>query len=153
MSARPRILIVGQAPGPTPSTSRRALDGRCGRRLERLMGIPEGALPRVARTVNLLPEWPGRSPSGKGDRFPVAEASQVAATLMLRGVVLFAGRGVAAAFGVRAPFFRWLRLGSARVAVVPHPSGISRWWNDPRNQDTAARFFRALVRGRAAVGA
>jgi hypothetical protein len=33
----------------------------------------------------------------------------------------------------------------ARWAVLPHPSGISHWWNDPANVEAAARFLRDLV--------
>jgi hypothetical protein len=34
----------------------------------------------------------------------------------------------------------------ARFAVFPHPSGVSHFWNDPRDRARAARFMRALVR-------
>lgn len=31
-----------------------------------------------------------------------------------------------------------------RVAVVPHPSGVNRWWNEPANVEAAGRFLREL---------
>lgn len=31
-----------------------------------------------------------------------------------------------------------------RAAVVPHPSGVNRWWNDPANRDRAREFFAEL---------
>lgn len=123
------------------------MDGPSGRRLERLLGIEEGQLHRAARVVNLIPWWPGPSASGKGDRFPSSSARLAASRVRLRGTVLLAGRGVARAFGVRAPFFEWARVGPARVAVIPHPSGVSRWWNEPANLERAERFMRAITGG------
>lgn len=34
----------------------------------------------------------------------------------------------------------------ARYAVFPHPSGVSRWWNDRKNHEAAARFLGDLAR-------
>lgn len=34
----------------------------------------------------------------------------------------------------------------ARYAVFPHPSGVSRWWNDRKNREAAARFLGDLAR-------
>lgn len=60
--------------------------------------------------------------------------------------MLLAGKGVARAFGVGdARFFEWLDLGGAMVAVIPHPSGISHWWNAPANRKKAARFMRGAI--------
>lgn len=33
----------------------------------------------------------------------------------------------------------------ALYALFPHPSGISHWWNDARNERAARRFMRELV--------
>ena len=60
--------------------------------------------------------------------------------------VLLAGRGVAGAFGVDLPFFLWAEERGMMVAVVPHPSGVSRWWNDPANERRARRFLRGEAR-------
>lgn len=33
-------------------------------------------------------------------------------------------------------------------AVIPHPSGVNRWWNDPLNENEAREFLRSLVNDR-----
>lgn len=33
----------------------------------------------------------------------------------------------------------------ARFAVMPHPSGVSRWWNAPAHVEEAGAFMRALA--------
>lgn len=141
-------MIVGQAPGPR-TDPRRPLDGPSGRRLERLAGLPPGALPARAEVVNLLRRWPGRS-SGNGDAFPAAEAGAAARRLLrrLRGrTVVLLGLGVARAFSARAEWFAWQRLpGGVLAAVAPHPSGVNHWWNDAGNVRRAARFFKRLLR-------
>jgi hypothetical protein len=77
----------------------------------------------------------------------MAAARVAAARMRPRGRVLLLGRGVATAFGqARRPILQWFDLRGARAAVFPHPSGISHWWNDPRNVARARRFLRALLR-------
>jgi hypothetical protein len=109
-----------------------------------MCGLPLDAFLARFERVNLLPAFPGKA--GKGDRFPRAAARQAALALLpaLQGrrAVLLGGR-VAAAFGLpRAPLLVWQPLAGGEVAVAPHPSGINRWWNDPRNVRRAKRFWR-----------
>lgn len=140
------LTIIGQAPSRT-SDPRRALRGRSGAALARLLGIDPAALGLVIRRRNLLSAFPGRV--GKGDRFPLAAARRAAARVRGRRLVLL-GYGVAAAFGVprRTPPLVWVWLDGAhprRVAIIPHPSGINRWWNAPANRRRAAAFLQAAV--------
>jgi len=62
--------------------------------------------------------------------------------------VLLGGKVAAAFYMHRRPLFRWLdEFGDgALVAVAPHPSGVSRWWNDPANLRRARRFWHKLAR-------
>ncbi len=107
--------------------------------------MDEGELRRLARLVNLLGDWPGAA--GKGDAFPMREAKARASRMRLRGTVLFCGRGVASAFGVDEPYFEWFPLRGSRVAIIPHPSGISHWWSDPANVARAGAFLSGLLGG------
>jgi chorismate mutase len=143
---RRMVTLIGQAPSRSAG-SRRAFDGRSGRRLALFLGVDPSMLPRLARLRNLLPAWPGPASGAKGDAFPSAAARSAAGSMRLRGTVLLAGRGVARAIGVRAPFFEWVELRGCRAAVIPHPSGVSRWWNDPRNAARARRFLRRAIIG------
>lgn len=145
------MIIVGQAPGPNTDPAQ-PLSGPSGRKLASLCGMTlDEFLTRFER-VNLLADYPGRC--GKGDAFPAAFAKQAALDIRelvaSRDVVMMLGLGVARAFNLRRPeFFKWTRLSRdcGHVVVVPHPSGISHWWNEPRNVTRAAKFWRALAEG------
>jgi len=144
-----RPLIVGAAPSRT-SNPRKPLSGTSGRRLAALCGLSFPAFLRAFERVNLLDCYPGRR-GDKGDELPrfVARLSACNLTprLRQRRTVLL-GRGVARAFHMHdRPFFVWHDdIGDgALVAVAPHPSGVSLFWNDAENVDAARRFWRALA--------
>ncbi|HUT60648.1 MAG TPA: hypothetical protein VNA25_22615 [Phycisphaerae bacterium] len=62
-----------------------------------------------------------------------------------RGPLVLLGKRVAAAFGVDPEYFRWSEVRGVRVAVMPLPSGVNLWWNDPEHRRDAANFLRGLV--------
>lgn len=132
------MTVVGQAPGPNTDPAE-PLSGASGRRLAALCG---SAFP--FERVNVLDAWPGRC--GKGDAFPKPVRSPLVRSLAAGGAdhrVVLLGRSVASLFGLAAvPWFEW----RGRFVVVPHPSGISHWWNDPANVERARRFWWALAR-------
>lgn len=157
-----RPLLIGQAPSRTATG--RAFDGPngSGARLSRLLGRP---LLDAVDAINLLDRWPGKK--GKGDAFPAGTARRAALRLapslrndVRRGrgrAVIFVGRGVAAAFGESTRCnatgrlyclgWHWSEHGF-RYAILPHPSAVNRWWNDPKNVARARRFLRAAVAGK-----
>lgn len=98
---------------------------------------------------NVLPAFPGKA--GKGDAFPAAFARTNAARMRLpRGLpVLLMGRGPARALGVAAPYLVGTVLRGRRAVVVPHPSGVNRWWNDPANAARATAVLRSIAAGAA----
>ena len=142
-------LIVGMAPGHGDSS--KPIEGRIGRHLAQLSGMPyEEFLERTER-VNLVEH---DVPRGS---WPTEEARARAKVLVQlfvpKRIVLLLGRPVAQAFGLGAlDYFSPTRaslLGSsspAIVYVVPHPSGLNRWWNDPANVAQARRFLVGVWR-------
>lgn len=143
---RSPILFVGQAPG-HGGDGRPPFLGRVGRRLSSLARLPESDFRRRARFANVLSLWPGKS--GKGDAFPAGLAREAAARFRFRDGerVVLAGMAVARAFRLNPrPLLTWRPFGPATVAVLPHPSGVNRWWNDPRNVAAAGRFVRRALR-------
>lgn len=152
------VLLVGEAPGKGGRLGGPVLLGRIGRRLARLMGATEDQYRRRTRRVNLLTRWPGRA-SGNGSAWPVKRARRSARRMEDAGlfappdrIVILLGRRVAAAFGLGgAPWFTSFQMASsqgmpAEVVVAPHPSGASRWWNEPANVARARRFWRSVGR-------
>lgn len=139
-----RALIVGEAPART-TVGRPAFHGPTGRKIAALAGIAD--VRDGFDAVNLLDRWPGPS-VGKGSAFPLDRARAAAESLLPRVLsrsrVLLAGRRVASAFRLGGlEYLSWARLGpSTEVAVLPHPSGVNRWLNEPENVEALRRFLR-----------
>ena len=142
-----RILLIGQAPsrGGDPT---RPLEGKIGEKIASLAGMEFAQY--LARTdrMNVLDRWPGKN-GGKGDSFPMIAARCAAAgksSMLAERVVMFVGKASAAAFGLRTEYLTWSWSAelSCRFFILPHPSGIVRWWNDSTNVQQAAKFLREV---------
>lgn len=157
--AGPKFVLVGEAPTPDcadkPIAWLAPFGGSCrsGKLLCARSGwTPREYLKRLDRT-NILHE-----PIQMG--FNVERAKLNALRLLGEltparhaGLVIL-GRNAQRAFRWRGGV-DWLEWGWVRsaerdwpAAVVPHPSGRNRWWNDEDNQRAAREFFRALEDGR-----
>jgi uracil-DNA glycosylase len=134
---RDQVTFVGQAPSRT-SDPRQPLSGRSGRFLADLLGVGMETFLRYRR-VNLLDRWPGKN--GKGDAFPVAKAAK----RRFRGRVVVLGLKTASALGLEPAYFSPQTGLNAVFVVVPHPSGVNRWWNSSKNRQTARRSVRSFV--------
>ena len=137
-------LIVGQAPS-KDTDGRPPFSGRSGKRLAELLGVPHECLGELFDLANLVPTFPGKQ--GKGDAFPMDVARANAARLNPWGrpFVLLVGKQVAQACGFKhASYFDLLFMNNVSTFIVPHPSGVNRWWNDPANREKAEAFMRAL---------
>lgn len=145
------VVLIGQAPGRTSGAL--PFDGLSGDRLAQHMGLRNRLeLRHLVRCLNLLARYPGPSGKGKGDAFPHGRARSAARCLLASlpveqgQVVLLAGHDVGRACGVELPYLTWGRSAHGhRCAVIPHPSGINRWWNEAPNRDRFAAFVRPLL--------
>lgn len=142
-------------------------------RLRDLLGIQGvGEWLRTFDRSNVFDEVQPRS--GKGDFFSVARGRRELLTqwpmLVSRGYqgILVMGSRVSSALSwrdeqdtvlsaARLPVLEWRSaiphrsvcqgLGEhtrIRAAVVPHPSGVNRWYNEPENKRRAEAFLRSL---------
>lgn len=141
MDAPNRILIVGEAPG-------RHSGGLTRQRVSELAGAP---YEEWADWQNLIADYPGRG-AGKGSAWNVVAARRGVGELTPRLAgydhVILLGRRVAGVIipgGAGFPFFRWTDGHGTRLAVIPHTSGIVRFWNDPENVEAAQRFLAEIV--------
>ena len=137
---------MGQAPSRSSDASRPLEARLVKRRLLSLLGVGARGWSRILK-VNLVGSWPGKS--GKGDAFPMGEARASAELLRPRlagKTVLVLGLGTARALGLRARYLEWQDGGGFWAVVVPHPSGVNRWWNEPANRRTAREFLGRVVR-------
>jgi uracil-DNA glycosylase family 4 len=162
-----RILLVGQAPGPVEVDAERPFAGRAGRTLMRWFaraGFPDedDVRGRVYMT-SMTTCFPGKRAEGSGDRAPTPREVSLCApwldgvsSLLEPRLILpvgslalgrfLPGRSLDAAVG------RVFDAGGGEAALsspavpallpLPHPSGQSRWLNDP---ERVARLERAIA--------
>lgn len=145
-------ILLGQAPA--RSGDGRPFSGASGRKLCALTGLEYyDELAEAFDLRNLVTEVQMRKARSKGDLFPKATAREnwdkMKYRLPMDFVLLCAGRQVASIVGVgKEPFFsRTVRVFSVVgiVYVIPHPSGISHWWNDPQNVREAQAFLKRVI--------
>src|SRR5258708_26038018 len=157
---RDRGMIVGEAPGVVELTTRVPFSGRAGAELRRWLaraGIPEDELPyRTAITKC----FPGKAASGAGDRRPSppeialcgpwldAELALVRPEIIVLIGTLAIDRlwGKAPLSDVVGRSKRSPVLDDALLIPLPHPSGASRWLNEPRNKERLERGLPLLRR-------
>jgi uracil-DNA glycosylase len=142
-------FLVGQAPGPTERISRRPFSGRAGKELDRWMLRAGFQSPDEFRKLTyiaaLMRCFPGRNPTGTGDlRPPPAAIANCAHWLdaelrMLEPkVLILVGQMAINRFLGPGPLEARVgkTFGTNPVMVpLPHPSGTSRWLNDPANRE------------------
>jgi uracil-DNA glycosylase len=165
------FFLVGQAPGPVERESRRPFSGRAGKELDRWMLRAGFANPEEFRRLTyiaaLMRCFPGRNRAGTGDLKPPPPAVANCAhwldaelRILKPRVLILVGQLAIAGFLGPGPLEDRVghRFGERPVMVpLPHPSGQSRWLNDPANRERLAsalavvdqlRSSLALAQGR-----
>jgi uracil-DNA glycosylase family 4 len=163
-----RILLVGQAPGPVEHDQSRPFAGRAGRQLMRWLiraGFrdEDDVRDRIYMTA-MTTCFPGRRPDGAGDRRPSAAEVALCAPWLDSVIRLLEPRLIIPIGSLALERFlpgqrldtviskAWTATGveiqgrpAAEPALVPlpHPSGQSRWLNDPAR---VALLDRAILR-------
>ncbi len=152
---RPAYLF-GQAPGVVEGDERLPWRGRAGRTLRRWLELEEEDFYATFYCASVTRCYPGRAPSGRGDRTPTPREQELCEfwrdreleLLRPHLVVTVGGLALRRLLGLTAltPCVgeRYERDG-APVVPLPHPSGASGWLNDPANRERLARAT-ALVR-------
>ena len=151
--AAQRAYMFGQAPGAVEGVERRPWRGRAGVTLRRWLAMDEDEFYGTFYCASVTRCFPGRAPSGRGDRTPTPREQELCAFWRQWEFELLRPGLVVAVGGLS---IRWL-LGRARtldecvgerfdvdgraVVPLPHPSGRSTWLNDRANH---ARLERAI---------
>jgi uracil-DNA glycosylase len=158
-----RVMVIGQAPGHLSVERNLPFSGPGGRILQdwlvRAGFAPEDFRQRVY--ISALTRCdPGPSPRGGGDRKPSPAEVALCRPFLLgelelvrpRIVMLIGGMAIAAFLGPRrledvigTGEEQW----GVRLLPLPHPSGVSRWLNDPAHQALLTRALELLARWRA----
>jgi uracil-DNA glycosylase len=140
-----RAMIVGQAPGVVEGAERRPWRGRAGQTLRRWLGLEEEEFYATFYCVSATRCYPGRHPSGRGDRPATPRELELCRfwldweLRLLRPRVIVPVGGLAARrlLGVARLddcIGRRFEVGDAVAVPLPHPSGASGWLNSHENR-------------------
>lgn len=152
----PRLMLIGQAPGPVTDRKGYHFAGPAGRFLEiwfERAGFAPGYFREHVYLTSLTRCFPGKSPSGNGDRPPSRAEIALCRRFLERefelirpSVVLLVGKMAIDAFLGKQPLVntvgRVFDMDQRRFLPLPHASGVSRWLNEPANR---ARLDQALA--------
>ena len=148
-----RAYLLGQAPGIVEGMERRPWRGRAGATLRRWLQLDEDTFYETFYCAAVTRCYPGRAPSGRGDRMPTPQERRLCASwrehelrllrpdlvVTVGGVALYSLLGVSTLTDAIGKSFVH---GDAIVVPLPHPSGASGWLNDPTNR---ARLGKAIT--------
>ena len=152
-----RAYMYGQAPGVEEGKERLPWRGRAGRTLRRWLELDEDAFYATFYCASVTRCYPGRAPSGRGDRTPTPREQELCAfwrdweleLLRPKLIVTVGGLALRRLLGLpkltECVGVRYEREG-VPVIPLPHPSGASSWPNLPANRerlDQAVAFVHA----------
>jgi uracil-DNA glycosylase len=151
-----RAYMYGQAPGIVEGEERRPWRGRAGKTLRRWLELDEDEFYAAFYCASVTRCYPGRAPSGRGDRTPTPREQELCAfwreweLSILRPALIVPVGGLAikqllGLTGLASCIGRSYERDGATVVPLPHPSGASSWPNLPANRELTARAA-ALVR-------
>lgn len=151
-----RAYMYGQAPGIVEGEERRPWRGRAGQTLRRWLEMDDDEFYATFYCASVTRCYPGKPPSGRGDRTPTPEEQRLCSTwrehelrlLRPKLIVTVGGLAARALLGVRSVtecVGARYELDGAVAIPLPHPSGASSWLNVPANRARVAEAV-ALVR-------
>src|SRR3954471_9523869 len=154
-----RSYIFGQAPGIVEGQERRPWRGRAGRTLRRWLELGEDEFYDTFYCASVTRCYPGRAPSGRGDRTPAPREQELCAfwrrwelkLVQPQLIVTVGGLAARRLLGLAtvSDFVGKSYMVDDAIAIpLPHPSGASGWLNDRANR---ARLGKALMHVRREV--
>jgi uracil-DNA glycosylase len=151
-----RAYLFGQAPGIVEGEERLPWRGRAGRTLRRWLELEEDEFYATFYCASVTRCYPGRAPTGRGDRTPTPREQELCSFWCDRELELLRPRLIVTVGGLA--LLRLLGLASLTPAVgeryeldgtpvvpLPHPWGASGWLNDAANQERLVKAT-ALVK-------
>ena len=144
-----RAYMYGQAPGVVEGQERRPWRGRAGKTLRRWLELDEAEFYGAFYCASVTRCYPGRAPSGRGDRTPTPTEQELCSfwrdweLRLLRPQLIVPVGGLAIRHllglsGLADCVGRRYELDGAVVIPLPHPSGASSWLNAPANRELTA---------------
>jgi uracil-DNA glycosylase len=151
-----RAYMYGQAPGVVEGEERRPWRGRAGRTLRRWLEMDEDEFYATFYCASVTRCYPGRAPSGRGDRTPTPRERELCSfwrewelNLIRPELIVPVGglaiRELLGVSGLANCVGKRFELDGAVAVPLPHPSGASGWLNASANRELTARAAK-LVR-------
>jgi uracil-DNA glycosylase len=158
-----RAYLFGQAPGIVEGEERRPWRGRAGKTLRRWFEMDEDEFYATFHCASVTRCYPGRAPSGRGDRTPTPEEQRLCELWRDNELRLLRPKLVVTVGGLAARRLLGVKSVSECVGVrydvagavaipLPHPSGASSWLNDPGNRDRVQAAVGAIKELLATLG-
>ena len=152
------VMVVGQAPGHLSVERGMPFAGPGGVILDRWLqqaGFAAGALHREVYLSALTRCDPGKNPRGTGDRKPSPPELALCRPYLLRELELVRPQVILPVGGMAITAFlgpqrledvigEAFERNGALLVPLPHPSGVSRWLNDPAHQQLLIRALERL---------
>jgi uracil-DNA glycosylase len=140
-----RAYMFGQAPGVQEGRERLPWRGRAGKTLRRWLELDDDTFYATFYCASVTRCYPGRAPSGRGDRTPTPQEQELCAfwrdweleLIRPRLIVPVGGLAARRLLGVKSVsecVGARYELDDAVAIPLPHPSGASGWLNDPANR-------------------
>jgi len=154
--AQQPAYLFGQAPGVVEGEERLPWRGRAGRTLRHWLELGEDEFYATFYCASVTRCYPGRAPSGRGDRTPTRREQELCSFWRDRELELLRPRLIVTVGGLALRQLLGLaaltpcvgerhELDGTPVVPLPHPSGASGWLNDSANRERLVRAA-ALVR-------
>ena len=151
-----RAYLFGQAPGVVEGAERLPWRGRAGGTLRRWLELEQDEFYATFYCASVTRCYPGRAPSGRGDRTPTRREQELCSfwrdweleLLRPRLIVTVGGLALRRLLGLPSltpSVGECYELDGTPVVPLPHPSGASGWLNDPANRERLA-VAASLVR-------
>lgn len=150
-----RAYIHGQAPGVLEGEQRLPWRGRAGKTLRRWLELEEDEFYATFYCASVTRCYPGKATSGNGDRTPTPREQQLCSfwreweLSLIRPQLILAVGGLSAkrllgVTNLADSIGRRFDLDEAVAIPLPHPSGTSRWLNDPANRERLAEALTVV---------
>ena len=144
-----RAYLYGQAPGIVEGEQRLPWRGRAGATLRRWLELDEPEFYATFYCASVTRCYPGRAPSGRGDRTPTPREQDLCkfwrdrelALLRPKLIVTVGGLAARRLLGLKSvteSVGRRYEYEGAVVVPLPHPSGASSWLHLPENRARVA---------------
>jgi uracil-DNA glycosylase len=156
-----RAYLFGQAPGPVEGTERRPWRGRAGQTLRRWLGMDEHDFYATFYCASVTRCYPGKHPTGKGDRVPTPREQDLCEfwrdweleLVRPELIVPIGGLSIKRLIGrtkLAGTIGERFEYAGVTAIPLPHPSGVSIWLNSRENRALVERAV-TLIHGELAT--